>query len=417
MKTIGILYHLRYSRDRQDATVYCRITVNGVRATLAKFPLSSQNRENESKFFRDEVYTYIRIKAKQWDLDKERIKTTDTQSQVYNEILVNFKSKLFHIARELSNNSPIVTAEKIKRIALGEDKLTYTFAEIAMMYLSEVKAVAEHREQTGKGRWSWGTYLAYHYKIDNFKLFLKENKLSDIACEAVTMGVINRFKSWNLLKGNGEVYVGKSSQSVRTCIVWAFERQYIAFNPLLGVKIRIPQINSLTHLENWEVERIENCMTFTERQQHVADSYLFSCYTGLGYIDILNINASNVEHHGSRPYLSGYRHKTSTEFFVPLHSKAMKLIEKYGDCNNLNFPVRSNAEMNRIIKDIADKVGIEKHLWYHTARKTFIDKYINEYALDRSVIILASGHRNESELNRYAKTNKKTVIKAFESIF
>lgn len=416
MKKMKILYHLRYGNPKTYATINCRITIDGVRSTIGQFPLSCKNHENDVLFFKDEIYTSIRIESKKWDLEKERIKSTDTQSSINNEILINFKAKLYHIARSLAQNGLMVTADKIKRVALGMDKLTYTFNEIANMFINEVSAVSEQREKTGKGRWSNGTFLAYFYKIENFKLFLEESRVADIACEMVDKSILEKYKSWNLLKGNGEVYVGKASQCVKTCISWAFDRKYINSNPLYAHPIRITKQNNLTHLEPFELLLLETYSFFSDRQQNVVDCYLFSCYTGLCYADIKNVNKSELMICDNILHLSGNRVKTKTQYFVALQEKAIFLLTKRGGLDGISKIVRSNAEMNRILKDCVDVVGIKKRVWYHTARKTFIHISLNINKTNKSTIILSTGHKDTKELDAYATLSRDFVTEDFKRV-
>src|SRR5690606_25769561 len=115
-----------------------------------------------------------------------------------------------------------------------------------------------------------------------------------------------------------------------------------------------------------------------ERLQSVLDMFLFSCYTGLAYIDMSNLTRGNiVKGIDGGDWLVTNRQKTETVVKVPLLPQASALIDKYNDhpkaCNSERlFPVIYNQRISCYLMEIADVCVICKTLIFHIARHTFV---------------------------------------------
>jgi|CXWL01.2.fsa_nt_gi integrase/recombinase XerD len=111
------------------------------------------------------------------------------------------------------------------------------------------------------------------------------------------------------------------------------------------------------------------------------DMFLFSCYTGLRCSDVKNLKWSNVINMRSLAFVTQKNKKKSN---VPLSKLAKLILMKYkGNKAENIFPNRTNACLNRNLKQIAKKCEIEKIVTYHMARHTFAtilaDSNVNPY--------------------------------------
>lgn len=89
----------------------------------------------------------------------------------------------------------------------------------------------------------------------------------------------------------------------------------------------------------------------------VRDLFVFSCYTGLSYIDVMQLTPANVTVGiDGGHWLMTSRQKTSNVVRVPLLPRAQQIIEKY----------KSDPRAM-----VADLCGITKNLTFHLARHTF----------------------------------------------
>src|SRR5205814_300565 len=114
-----------------------------------------------------------------------------------------------------------------------------------------------------------------------------------------------------------------------------------------------------------------------ERINQVKDIFLFSCYTGLAYIDVQKLKPSNIVIGIDGKYwIHTHRTKTETPSNIPLLPPAVAIMDKYKTYRqvinkNVLLPVSSNQKMNAYLKEIAALCGITKDLTFHVARHTF----------------------------------------------
>ena len=132
-----------------------------------------------------------------------------------------------------------------------------------------------------------------------------------------------------------------------------------------------------TALTQSELDRIFEKQFLAERLNIVRDIFLFSCYTGLAYVDVKKLKRSEIiTGIDGGQWLAYQRQKTDIAARIPLLQPAQRLMEKYKghpECLESNhlLPVLSNQKMNAYLKEIADVCGISKTLTYHIARHTF----------------------------------------------
>ena len=81
----------------------------------------------------------------------------------------------------------------------------------------------------------------------------------------------------------------------------------------------------------------------------IRDIFLFSCYTGLAYIDIKELSEGDIQtSFDGNKWIMTHRHKTKTPVNVPLLDIPQAIIQKYkGQCKNgMLLPVPSNQKTN-----------------------------------------------------------------------
>lgn len=105
--------------------------------------------------------------------------------------------------------------------------------------------------------------------------------------------------------------------------------------------------------------------------------FIFSCYTGLAYVDVLQLKKSELELDKNNTYWIRFkRQKTGSKSHVPLLAIPNAILHKYSNVEDLLadetiFNLISNQKINAYLKEIADVCKIEKCLTFHMARHTF----------------------------------------------
>ncbi|WP_445730977.1 site-specific integrase [Mariniflexile sp.] len=164
-----------------------------------------------------------------------------------------------------------------------------------------------------------------------------------------------------------------------------------------------------------ELQEIENKEFGIPRLELVKDLFVFSCYTSLSYIDVINLTADNICIGIDGELWVYYRGKKTTKpIRILLLPKAMQIIEKYKNnrksmAQGSIFPKISNQKLNSYLKEIADVCGIKKNLTFHIARHTFATTVTLSNGIPIETVSKLLGHSRISTTQIYAKVIERKV--------
>jgi integrase/recombinase XerD len=145
------------------------------------------------------------------------------------------------------------------------------------------------------------------------------------------------------------------------------------------------------------------------RLQQVKDFFVFACYTGLAYIDLMQLTADNLSRGiDGQLWIFSHREKTEKPIKVPLLSQAIEVLNKYQSHPKAQvygrlFPPISNQRMNSYLKEIADTCGITKNLTFHIARHTFATTVTLTNGVPIESVSAMLGHSTIRTTQIYAK--------------
>lgn len=166
--------------------------------------------------------------------------------------------------------------------------------------------------------------------------------------------------------------------------------------------------------QDWIIRQEHGLITPGEHK--TLKRFLFSCYTGLRFRDMLIIeNESNLfskiidvpnsNKNETKYYLEVQMHKTKGTVVIPLIDKALKLI----DVNRPGKLLESitNQKVNEHLLSIEKKSGIKKHLTFHVSRHSFATICFL-YGIDERIGQKLLGHKNRkfTEIYTHLSHNK-----------
>lgn len=270
----------------------------------------------------------------------------------------------------------------------------------------------------GKTKSTIDTYVV---RLRNMVLYLKNKKAENIHPSQITIRFIREFEYW--LKSErkcGNDYTMKNIQILGRVLKLAMENGDIKNNPIDLYDFKYKRAQKRVFLEIEELEILESKKFRINRLNRIKDVYIFCCYTGLSYMDVRNFDVTKHIIHGPdrTPWISIKRHKSDRETsdgetYLPLLSTAAAILEKYGN----RLPVISNRKMNAYIQEIAEILGIDKHLTTHTARKTFGNIMHNEFGVPIETVSRMLGHKSVRTTQQYyVKTSMRKVQRDMDSV-
>lgn len=235
----------------------------------------------------------------------------------------------------------------------------------------------------------------------------------DIEIRDVNYKYLTEFESYLRTIGLKVNSVGKHLRNVRTLINEAINQGYMNLNDYPFRKFKIqkekPEHRVLTQKE---LSKLESTTLKGKMKQRVLDSFLFCCYSGLRFSDYKQLTDDNILSLKGSKWLSLRTQKTNVKQKIPIYllfdGKALGLIQKYESIQHMN-KIGCNADVNRILKDIADKEGIKKRVTFHTARHTFATLLLGQ-SIPITTIQRLLGHTSVKTTQIYSEVLDDTLI-------
>ena len=359
---------------------------------------------------RFDVTTKVFIDPKHWSREYGKMKNTTDEARRVNEILDGFKLKAFDYQRELMSENKPVCVENLRMKWYGKSmERPRMLMEIFEQHNKQMSALV-NRE------FSPLTLERYETSKRHTEAFmLWKYKVSDIDIKALKYEFIADYEFW--LKSERKCdhnttvkYLSNFKKIVNICI----KNGWLDRDPFFGYKMTKREIERPFLTED-ELNRLSTKTFLIDRIANVRDIFLFSCYTGLAYVDVLQLTQAEITIGiDGEKWIYTSRQKTDTSTRIPLLPPALEILEKYKDdpqCINEErlLPVLSNQKMNAYLKEIADLCGITKKMTTHTARHTFATTVTLTNGVPIETVSKMLGHRNLKTTQHYAKILDKKV--------
>ena len=386
MKSIfRVVFYLRsnYVNKEGKTSVMLRIYLNNERLSLGS--------------------TGISVKSSQWDKEKERIKGRTTEALNTNLQLDNIASGLQSIFRRIEM-SDVVSLERIKSEFLGKKEEIDTLMQLFEKHNGDV--AKQVGVSVGKA-----TLQKYNVCKRHFSEFLeKQYKRSDLKLTELTYVVIREFDLYLRPEvGQNPNTATKTMKTFKTITLLGQKMGVLLHDPFMNHRFHIEPVNR-GFLTDEEILLIAHKQINIPRLELIRDIFIFSCFTGLAYIDVSNLTPDHIVTLGDKQWIMTQRQKTSVETNVLLLDIPKAIIAKYGGKTYRNgklFPMLTNQKTNSYLKEIADICGIKKNLTFHLARHTFATMSLSKGVPMESVSKML-GHTNIRTTQIYARiTNKK----------
>lgn len=351
--TFSILFWIYSQRAINNQTnIYARITVNGKRVNIS---------------------LKQKVDVDAWNTKSQKMKGNGSTAREINLYLNEVKSGIFESYRDLKSESRILTPQLIKERFLGEDIKTYSLQDI-IDYHNETMTHKLRANTIG------------HYKTTQkyIKAYVtKKYKVSYMPLQNLDYSFVLGFESF-LRSYQSRVSQGaignnaamKHIQRLRKMVTLAYNMEWIPRDPFVKFKPTLEK-REREFLTQEELQKIEEMSSSIERLITVKDLFIFSCYTGMSYVDIMKLTRENIligvdENH----WIMTKRKKTGVPVKIPLLPVAEFLINKYEEHPRTQItgglmPYMSNQKLNSYLKEIADICSITKNLTFHMARHTF----------------------------------------------
>lgn len=368
--------------------IYVRLTVDGKRL------------EFSTKKF---------VEKSKWSSELSKMKGTTDEARSINSYLDLMKSKVLDAQMELLHRNEILSIENFKIKILGTEERQRMLVPIFQDHNNKIK------ELVGK-EYAPGTLERYTTSLKHTIEFMQwKYKVSDIDITKIDYAFITDYEFWlrsvrNCANNTAVKYIKNFSKIIKICLA----NDWLDKNPFANYKSKVKEVERV-YLTESEIQSIIEKDFKTERLSLVRDIFLFSCFTGLAYIDVKNLTKSHISFGiDGEQWIFTHRQKTESASKIPILPVTQMIIDKYENhpqCINEDklFPILSNQKMNAYLKEIAGVCEIEKELTFHIARHTFATTVTLTNGVPIESVSKMLGHKNLRTTQHYAKVLDRKV--------
>ena len=386
--TFSVLFFIRRDKKRNDGTcpILCRITIDGI----------------ESRF-----NTKVYVHDSRWDVNANKVSGIKPDSRNLNARLDDIKASLHRIYHDLQRFD-IVTPEKIKGEFLGLDESGETILKLFDKHNEDVASMVGISK-------SAATLQKYNVTRKHVANFIKKKyRVSDMAVKSINDMFLRDFEVYLLTQERvSHNTMAKFMQFFKRIIILARNNGLIVHDPFANYKIQLKKVDR-GYLTEQEMNKIIQKKFPTKRLEQVRDIFIFSCFTGLAYIDVKELTKNHIRiSFDGNIWIMTKRHKTKVNVNVPLMDIPKKILQKYeGELpDDKILPVLSNQKMNAYLKEIGDVCGITKNLTFHLARHTFATTVTLSKGIPIETVSKMLGHTNIQTTQIYARITNEKISK------
>ncbi len=388
--TVSILFYIKRSKANNEGIcpIYARVTIQSKR-----FEFSSSKYVNPEK----------------WSGEGSKVKGTNEEARTINSHLDYLKNQVLEAEKRLFKKDIKVTSENLKNELFDTADNKRMLIPIFEDHNNKIK------ELVGK-EYAPGTLERYKTSLSHTIEFMKwKYNISDIEITKIDHAFVTDYEFWlrsvrNCANNTAIKYIKNFNKIIKICLA----NDWLDKNPFANYKSKVKEVERV-YLSDVEIQNIINKDFKTERLSLVRDIFLFSCFTGLAYIDVKNLTKSHISIgiDGDK-WIFTHRQKTETASKIPILPVTQMIIDKYSDHPKSNnedklLPILTNQKMNAYLKEIAAVCEIEKELTFHIARHTFATTITLTNGVPIESVSKMLGHKNLRTTQHYAKVLDKKV--------
>ena len=245
--------------------------------------------------------------------------------------------------------------------------------------------------------YAYNTLRRYSSSLNSLKRFLNGNdiKLSSLEYKFVSDYYFYLLTAEKLQPNSAFKNIKALNKVIHVCML----NKWLTTNPFRDFRCRYKNPIRVYLTEN-EINTIYQYKFPTKRLTQVRDAFIFQVYTGLSYVDILNLTQDNIEIGvDGRQWIVIYRKKTGTRSAIPILPIAKEVLTKY----DYTIPVCSNQKLNEYLKEIGKLCSIAKKLTTHVGRHTFATTVCLSHGIPIETVSKLLGHTDIKTTQIYAK--------------
>lgn len=304
-KTFSLLFFVKKAKAVANGTapIYLRITIDGKISEIA---------------------TKRYIIPDKWNSAAQKINGNTEDVKTLNAYLKTLEQQVYEAHHQMMKDKVVVTAESLKHKLQGTGERQRTLIPIFQDHNNKIEALLNDE-------FAPGTLERYKTSLKHTTDFLQwKYNVSDIDIKKIDHAFVTEYEFYlrSVRKCNNNTavkYIKNFGKIIRICIAngWLDE------TPFANYKSKVKEVER-PYLSEEEIQIIIDKQFKTKRLNQVKDIFLFSCLTGLAYIDVKKLTKSNITIGiDGEKWIYTNRQKTDTRSNIPLLPMAQEILNKY----------------------------------------------------------------------------------------
>lgn len=377
--TFKVLFYIKKNAPLRNGNVPImgRITINGDRTQFS---------------------TRLSVAPALWDVGMGRVAGRSNVAVRINEQLSNINYHIERCYNTLFYEQTFVTPVMVKEMYFGANHRSETILAFFRQHNEEFnRMVGVNRSKT--------TYYKYRCVCRHLADYIQDKyNRKDLMFKELDREFLTGFHSYiakecAYKKNTTWIYM----IALKHVLMLARSKGFLAKDLFANYKLH-SEFVARNYLSMQEINKLMRYESDDATLQLVRDAFLFSCFTGLSFIDIQELTPQNIQQMNKQLWISTTRRKTGSEVNVRLFAVPYNILQKYmpASRNERIFKLPSNGWCNICLEKIVTASGITKQVTFHAARHTFATTITLSQGVAIETISKLLGHKNIRTTQIYA---------------
>jgi len=373
--------------------------------------------------------TGLKIKPCLWN-DRPHFRAKQTNKfnyQDFNTSLNNIETAAKTVFRRLSNDKTLITPELFRKelnLELDREKRpeALNLNQFIDKFINEIES-GKRLTVSGKN-YAPGTiknFKGFQAQFNNFQT----DQGRKFNFDEITIDFYDKFVRFFNSKKYSPNTIGRHIKNLKIIMRIAREEDMHGNFEIDRKKFKTPRVEVKNiYLSESELQLLANTDLSDNQEWEIArDVFLIGCYTAQRFSDYSRIRKEHFKTFANgTKYIELVQKKTGERVVIPVKPELDKILQKY----DYNTPQIYEQKLNRLIKDIAEDIGIDETITIDSIRggmktETRVQKFelIKTHTARRSGctnmylagipsldIMKISGHKTEREFLKYINVTK-----------
>lgn len=374
------------SKNTGEHVLYMRLTLSGLRTDIS---------------------LGYSLKREDWDDYRQSLKKSNKDQLYVLNMLAQYRHKAQDVYQQLIQRNMDCDVNSIRLGITGNDIQPTGDQVYLLKALEKLIFRKKNAGGTGNSPATISKYKTTEKHLSNYmQLYYKRD---DMKFSQIDLKFIEDFEYYLKAEcGCQNNTAMKHIRNLKTVFKKALAHGYTNKNPFINYQLHFDEVDR-GFLSEEEVFRIIQADLQTEKLKNVRDIFVFSCFTGISYIDLKHLTAEHIRKESGKYWIRARRIKTKVKYDVPILSIPLTLIRKYApefesmDKHTRIFRVISNQKINKYLKELNSICGISMPLTFHVARHTFATSITLNNDVPIESVSSMLGHRKIPTTQHYAK--------------